>query len=64
MMTPVKTIAAASILAIDLGKYKSVTCVYRSAADHCIEIGVLHARAVFRRYVARSSDQRFFEKTG
>ena len=28
------TTAAAPILAIDLGKYKSVACVYRSADEH------------------------------
>jgi transposase len=33
MTTTAKTTAAASILAIDLGKYKSVACLYRSADD-------------------------------
>jgi transposase len=34
MTTTVKTTAAGPILAIDLGKYKSVACAYRSADDH------------------------------
>ena len=33
MTTTAKTIAADTILAIDLGKYKSVTCIDRSAND-------------------------------
>src|SRR5688500_4290517 len=33
MTTIAKTTAAATILAIDLGKYKSVACLYRSAGD-------------------------------
>jgi len=33
MTTTAKTTAADTILAIDLGKYKSVACVYRAAAD-------------------------------
>jgi transposase len=34
MTTTATTTAAAPILAIDLGKYKSVVCLYRSADDH------------------------------
>ena len=34
MTTTAVTTAAGPILAIDLGKYKCVACVYRSAADH------------------------------
>jgi transposase len=34
MTTTAQTTAAETILAIDLGKYKSVACLYRSADDH------------------------------
>ncbi len=34
MTTTAKTTAADTILAIDLGKYKSVACVYCSADEH------------------------------
>src|SRR4051794_39752471 len=34
MTTTAKGNAADTILAIDLGKYKSVACIYRSADDH------------------------------
>jgi hypothetical protein len=33
-MTTTAATAAAPILALDLGKYKSVACVHRSADDH------------------------------
>jgi hypothetical protein len=33
MMTTATTTATDTILAIDLGKYKSVACLYRSAED-------------------------------
>jgi hypothetical protein len=33
-MTTAVTTAAGPILAIDLGKYKCVACVYRSATEH------------------------------
>jgi hypothetical protein len=34
MTTTATANAAETILAIDLGKYKSVACLYRSADDH------------------------------
>src|SRR5262245_64855737 len=37
MTTTVKTTAADTILAIDLGKYKSTACVYRSANDQRVQ---------------------------
>jgi hypothetical protein len=37
MTTTDVTTAAGPILAIDLGKYKCVACVYRSATDHTFQ---------------------------
>jgi hypothetical protein len=45
--------AAGPILAIDLGKYKSVACMHHSAADHTFQSAPT-SRAELARLIART----------
>jgi transposase len=56
MMTTTATTAAAPILAIDLGKYKSVVCVYR-AADDCRFLSIPTSRAELTRLLEKQAPQ-------
>jgi hypothetical protein len=51
--TTVTATAAGPILAIDLGKYKSVACAYHSAADHTFQ-SVPTSRDDLARLIART----------
>src|SRR6476619_151915 len=53
MTTTAVTIAAGPILAIDLGKYKCVACVYRSATDHTYQ-AIDTSRADVARLIGRT----------
>jgi transposase len=52
MTTTAQTAAARPILALDLGKYKSVACLYHAADDHRF-----HSFATHREAIARLLDQ-------
>ena len=53
MTTTAVTTAAGPILAIDLGKYKCVACLYRSAADHTFHT-IDTSRAELERVIRRA----------
>ena len=53
MTTTAVTTAAGPILAIDLGKYKCVACVYRSATEHTFQ-SIDTSRAEVARLIERT----------